>query len=102
MSIDLSHTLPAPSVPGDFIFHTPLFACDLSDPPEFMWQNPAGTYGGPPPLCEIAKYIYASHISIMHLVFGSINCPTVKVEENYKRSRRELLRSEICAEIDRC
>jgi len=49
-SIDLSHTLPDPSVPGDFEFHTPLFACDLADPPDFEWQNPGGMYNGPPPM----------------------------------------------------
>jgi len=45
-SIEISHTLPDPSVPGDFVFHTPVFSCDLSDPPDFMWQNPEGMHGG--------------------------------------------------------
>jgi len=44
VSVELSHTVPDPSVAGDFVFHTTLFNCDLSDPPEFMWQNPSGMY----------------------------------------------------------
>ncbi|KAF8244868.1 hypothetical protein K440DRAFT_646743 [Wilcoxina mikolae CBS 423.85] len=52
VSIDLSHAIPDPSVPGDFDFSTPLFACDHSDPPEFIWQNPAAIYQ----LCTVMKF----------------------------------------------
>lgn len=42
VSIDFFRTVPIPAVPSDFIFHTPLFACDLLDPPDFKWKNPKG------------------------------------------------------------
>ncbi|KAF8536961.1 hypothetical protein BDD12DRAFT_848723 [Trichophaea hybrida] len=44
VSIDLSHRIPDPSVPGDFDFSTPFFTCNHPDPPEFIWQNPTAIF----------------------------------------------------------
>ncbi|KAF8245037.1 actin-like ATPase domain-containing protein [Wilcoxina mikolae CBS 423.85] len=42
--IDFFRSIPIPAAPRDFIFHTPLFACDLMDPPDFKWKNPKAIY----------------------------------------------------------
>jgi len=47
VSINLSKKVSYTALPKDFIIVTPLYACDLPDPPEFDWKNPSGKYDGP-------------------------------------------------------
>jgi hypothetical protein len=47
VSISLSKKVSYTALPKDFIINTPLYACDLPDPPEFDWKNPSGMYDGP-------------------------------------------------------
>jgi hypothetical protein len=59
VSMDFFRTVPIPAVPGDFIFKTPLFSCDLEDPPAFKWMNPNGICCDPAHVYAFTKYIPA-------------------------------------------
>jgi hypothetical protein len=48
VSIDFFRTIPTPAAPSDFVFYTPLYGCNLLDPPDFKWKNPTGMGHDPP------------------------------------------------------